>query len=242
MNITGPYNKNGKSGIFPKMGNFSKIFGNLIGSINMEVEKMGRVQTSVMIDEDKRALAKQRGLKLQDLLDKALDMALDLEVKGKAQLEIEKDNILKEIELKGNQKKEYLKNYNMELERLEKQLQELEEKKDKVLEMNQNDINELNLRLQYNEKALAGAVEEQREINQLKEYKDIVLRGVKNGAIDGALDVELQDHCIKYNLPDLNAIYLQASKDLTSIFYNKLTIDDITLDYKCFKPYVGSDE
>lgn len=164
---------------------FQKIFGNLIGSINMEVEKMGRMQTSVMIDEDKRALAKQRGLKLQDLLDKALDMALDLEVKGKAQLEIEKDNILKEIELKENQKKEYLKNYNMELEHLEKQLQELEEKKDKMLEMNQNDINELNLRLQYNEKALAGAVEEQREINQLKEYKDIVLRGVKNGAIDG---------------------------------------------------------
>lgn len=203
---------------------------------------MGRVQTSVMIDEDKRALAKQRGLKLQDLLDEALNMALDLEVKGKAQLEIEKDNILKDIERKENQKNEYLKNYNKEVERLEKQLEILETKKDKSLAMFDHDIEELNLKLQFNEKALAGASEEQKQLNQLNEYKDIVLRGVKNGAIDGALDVELQDHCIKYRLPDLNAVHNQATADLSNIFYRKLKIDDITLDYDCFKPYVGGNE
>ena len=109
-------------------------------------------------------------------------------------------------------------------------------------EKHQHGIDELTIKLQFNEKALAGASEEQKALEQLKEYKDIVLRGVKNGAIDGALDIELQEHGIKYRLPDLNAVHIQATKDLTNIMYSKLTIDDITLDYDCFKPVIGSDE
>lgn len=197
---------------------------------------MGRVQTSVMIDEHKRALAKQRGLKLQDLLDHALNMALELEVKGKAQLEIEKENILKDIEFKEKQKHAYLKNYNMEVERLEKQLAELERKKDEMLAINQNEIKELNLKLQFNAEALANASEEQRELEQLKEYRQLVLRGVKNGAWDGQVYDDLIEHGVKYLLPDLNAFYDQATADLVNVFYRKLTIDDITIDYDCFKP------
>ena len=203
---------------------------------------MGRVQTSVMIDEDKRALAKQRGLKLQDLLDDALNMALELDIKGKAQLEIEKENLLKEIELKEKQKDDYLKNYNLEVERLEKQLAELEEKKDQMLATTQKAIDEINLKLQFNAKALANASDEQRALEQLREYKDIVLRGVKNGAIDGDLDVELMEHGIKYHIADLNALHKQATDDLINIFYRKLTIDDITIDYDCFKPYIPAED
>ena len=111
---------------------------------------MGRVQTSVMIDEDKRALAKQRGIKLQDLLDEALNTALELEIPGKAQLEIDKENILKEIELKEKQKNEYLAKYEKELEKLEKD-------KDEYLTMHQQAIDQLHIKLRFSEKALAEA-------------------------------------------------------------------------------------
>ena len=203
---------------------------------------MGRVQTSVMIDEDKRALAKQRGLKLQDLLDQALNMALELEVKGKAQLEIEREEILKDIELKEKQKQDYLKYYNMEVERLEKQLDDLEKKKDKMLATNQNDIKELNLKLQFNAQALANASEEQRALDQLNEYRDIILRAVKEGYLSDELDKELNQHCIKYRLPDMNAVFNQANADLNSVFYKKLDIDQITIDYDIFKPYIADNE
>ena len=86
-----------KNGNFSKNGYFfQKFFGNFIGSKPTVIPGgniMGRVQTSVMIDEDKRALAKQRGIKLQDLLDEALNTALELEIPGKAQLEINKENL-----------------------------------------------------------------------------------------------------------------------------------------------------
>lgn len=167
-------------------------------------KNMGRVQTSVMIDEDKRQLAKQRGLKLQDLLDEALNMALDLEVKGKAQLEIEKENILKEIVYKQKQKDEYLKSYNKEVERLEKQLKELEDKKDEMLAINQNAIDELNLKLQFNEKALAGAVEEQKEMEQQKERNALIQRGITAIDIDKQLERDMEEYCIKYNIADIN--------------------------------------
>ena len=191
---------------------------------------MGRVQTSVMIDEDKRALAKQRGIKLQDLLDEALNMALELEIPGKAQLEIEKENILKDIELKEKQKEDYLKNYNNELERLEIQ-------KNDYLANHENVIKELNLKLQFNEKALAGASEEQTELDKLNEYKDIIKRTVKKADITPELDEELQEYCFKYKMYNLQAVYKQAVRDLNSIYGNQMTIDDITLDYDCFKPF-----
>ena len=190
---------------------------------------MGRVQTSVMIDEDKRALAKQRGIKLQDLLDDALNTALELEVKGKAQLEIEKENLLKEIEIKEKQKDDYLKKYNIELERLEND-------KNEFLATNQSAIAELNLKLQFNTKALNNASEEQRALEQLNDYKQLVLRGVKNGAFDGQVYDDLIRHAGDYRLPDLNGLYDQAKADLYNVFYDKMTIDDITLDYDCFKP------
>ena len=227
-----------KNGIFSKNGHFfQKFFGNFIGSkpkVIPGVENMGRVQTSVMIDEDKRALAKQRGIKLQDLLDEALNMVLELEIPGKAQLEIEKENIIREIEIKEKQKDDYLKNYNNELERLEIQ-------KNEFLATHDNAINELNLKLQFNEKALAGASEEQKALNQLNEYKEIILKAKQKGYIE-AYEEELQDHCIKYKLADINGVFDQAKRDINSLFSNELTIDDITLDYDIFKPYKGADE
>ena len=140
---------------------------------------MARVQTSVMIDEDKRELAKQRGIKLQDLLDDALNMALDLEVPGKAQLEIEKENILKEIEFIEKQKEDYLEKY-------------------------QRNINDLNIRLKYINKQIAGANEEQRELEQQKEREALIERGVREGGINDELMEEMTQYCLKYKIRDIN--------------------------------------
>lgn len=182
---------------------------------------MGRVQTSVMIDEDKRQLAKQRGLKLQDLLDDALNMALDLEVKGKAQLEIDKENILKEIEYKQNQKNEYLKNYNKEVERLEKQLKDLEDKKDEMLATNQKDIDQLNLKLQFNEKALTGAIEEQKELNQQREREALIQRGINAMDINKELEHDMEEYCLKYSIPDWNQEINSMSNEIITGIRNK---------------------
>ena len=178
---------------------------------------MGYVITSVKIDEDKRTLAKQRGIKLQELLDQALNTALELEVIGKAQLEIDKSNLLRDIELKEKEKEAYLEKY-------------------------ERDINDLKLRLKFIEEKLANASEEQREMAQLREYKQLVLRGVKNGAFDGEVYDDLMEHGVKYRLPDLNAFYDQATADLINVFYRKMSIDDITLDYDCFKPYTPTED
>lgn len=194
------YNKFGKSGIFPKMAYFSKNFLEILLDLKIILpggSEMGRVQTSVMIDEDKRALAKQRGIKLQDLLDDALNMALELEIPGKAQLEIEKDNILHEIEIKDKQKDDYLKNYNKELERLETQ-------KNEYLEKYQNDINDLNLKLQFNEKALANVGEEQKALEQQNERDALIQKGINALDIDNELENEMEEYCIKYSILNIN--------------------------------------
>ncbi len=158
---------------------------------------MGRVQTSVMIDEDKRALAKQRGIKLQDLLDEALNTALELEIPGKAQLEIDKENILKEIDLKEKQKEEYLAKYEKDLEKLEKD-------KDEYLAMHQQAIDQLNIKLRFSEKAIAGAIEEQNELNQQREREALIQRGIKALDIDKQLERDMEEYCLKYKIPDWN--------------------------------------
>lgn len=200
MHIYGRTTNLEKVEFFQKWRIFPKIFLEILLDLKIILpggSEMGRVQTSVMIDEDKRALAKQRGIKLQDLLDDALNMALELEIPGKAQLEIEKDNILHEIEIKDKQKDDYLKNYNKELERLETQ-------KNEYLEKYQNDINDLNLKLQFNEKALANVGEEQKALEQQNERDALIQKGINALDIDNELENEMEEYCIKYSILNIN--------------------------------------
>ena len=175
---------------------------------------MGRVQTSVMIDEDKRALAKQRGIKLQDLLDEALNTALELEIPGKAQLEVEKENTLKEIELKEKDKDEYLANY-------EKELAKLEEDKDKYLTMHQQAIDQLQIKLRLNEKALAEATEEQNELNQQREREALIQRGVRALDIDKQLERDMEEYCLKYKIPDWNQEINSMTNEILNGIYGR---------------------
>ena len=172
---------------------------------------MGRVQTSVMIDEDKRALAKQRGIKLQDLLDEALNTALELEIPGKAQLEIEKENILKNIEITKQHKDEYLANY-------EKELAKLEEDKEAYLKAHEVHMGELKVKLRFNEKALAGAVEEQKELDQQREREALIQRGVREMDVDKQLERDIEEYCIKWKIADIN----KELDDITQEIINKI--------------------
>ena len=127
-------------------------------------------------------------------------------------MEIEKENILKEIELKEKQKDSYLKNYNNEVERLEKQLAELERKKDEMLATNQNEINQLNLKLQFNAKALDNVHEEQKELEQQNERNALIQRGINAMDINKELEADMEEYCLKYAIADWN----QEIQDMTN--------------------------
>ena len=51
---------------------------------------MVKVTTSIKIDNEKRELAKKKGLVLSDILDNALDIALGIELKESTQLQNDK--------------------------------------------------------------------------------------------------------------------------------------------------------
>ena len=71
----------------------------------MMVFSMVKVTTSIKIDNDKRELAKKRGIVLTDLLDQALDMALGLELKESNKLQNEKEELLQQKEILEKEKR-----------------------------------------------------------------------------------------------------------------------------------------
>jgi len=190
---------------------------------------MARVQTSVMVDEDKRNLAKQKGLKLQDILDHALNMALDLEVKGKAQLEIDQSNILKSIELKEREKKEYLKEYQTNIDQLELQ-------KNMFIEKKEHEIMELKTQLNMTKDQLEKAKEDQSQLNKLNEYKDIIRVASNYGGLNDEIEEQIFAWIGKWKVGnDVTGLFAQINKDLTNVCYRILTLDDITIDDPIFR-------
>lgn len=196
---------------------------------------MARVQTSVMVDEDKRNLAKQKGLKLQDILDHALNMALELEVKGKAQLEIDQNNILKSIELKERETKEYLKEYQNNVDHLEMQKRLFIEKKE-------HEILELKTQLNMINEQLEKAKEDQSDLNKLNEYKDIIRVASNYGGLNDDIEKQIFDWIAKWGVGyDVTGLFEQINKDLTNVCYRKLMLDDITIDDPVFRSIKDED-
>lgn len=196
---------------------------------------MARVQTSVMVDEDKRNLAKQKGLKLQDILDHALNMALELEVKGKAQLEIDQNNILKSIELKEREKKEYLKEYQNSIDQLELQ-------KQMFIEKNEMEIMKLKTQLNMTNEQLEKAKEDQSQLNKLNEYKEIIRIASNYGGLNDDIEKQIFDWINKWRVAyDITGLFEQINKDLTNVFYHKLNLDDITIDDPIFRSVKDED-
>ena len=88
---------------------------------------MVKVTTSIKIDDEKRELAKRRGIILTDLLDQALDMALGLELKESTQLQQEKEDLLQAKELLLKEKEDFLKDHESKLLEIDFKLKGIEE-------------------------------------------------------------------------------------------------------------------
>lgn len=158
--------------------------------------KMGYVVTSIKIDEDKRELAKQRGLKLQQLMDDALNMALELEVPGKAQLEVDKEKLIKEIDL-------------------------LEQQKDAAMLKYENDITDLKLQLKFIERSLENANEDQIKLQQHNDYEAIMEKALAIGGFNDELDNEFTEYCMKYKIKNVTNELNKAKTDLNIRFYGQ---------------------
>lgn len=130
----------------------------------MMVFSMVKVTTSIKIDNDKRELAKKRGIVLTDLLDQALDMALGLELKESNKLQNEKEELLQQKEILEKEKEDFLKDH-------------------------ESKILEIDFKIKSIDQALENAIIEDKEETKLKEYDLLVRRGAKFGGIDNDIDL-----------------------------------------------------
>lgn len=137
---------------------------------------MVMVTTSIKIDNDKRDLAKKRGLILTNLLDEALDMALGLELKQSTQLQKEKEELLENKAILLKEKEDFLKDYEAK-------------------------INEIDFKIKSIDKALSSAIIEDKESIKQQEYKELVNKAVKTGGLnDNELMAEIENYADKYEL------------------------------------------
>ena len=178
---------------------------------------MVKVTTSIKIDNDKRELAKRKGLILSDILDKALDFYLGIELKESTQLQQDKEEILNNLELLEIEKDKFLKDH-------ETKLQSLEETKQNYLNNYETQKMELNYNLKNIKDSLARVIIEDKEETKETEYKvlanmvytegDLYRNPEIVGLIDGYAD--------KYNMSKTEYEELKArlTDDLTNIFIN----------------------
>ena len=139
---------------------------------------MVKTQTSVNIDSEKRDMARKRGIKLSNLLDQALDMALGLELKKSTQLQNEKEDLLNKKEI-------------------------LIKEKDDFLEDHENKIFEINFKLKQIKEALGKAIIEDKEDLKQEEYRMLLNMVVKNFGIDkNEVMGEIEEFADKYNFTD----------------------------------------
>ena len=139
---------------------------------------MVKVTTSIKIDNEKRELAKKRGIVLTDLLDQALDMALGLELKQSTQLQQDKEDLLQQKEILLKEKEDFLKDH-------------------------ESKILEIDFKLNSIEEALKSAVIIDKEETKQREYKILLRKGLKIGGLDDTdLMREIEDYADKYNMSE----------------------------------------
>jgi exonuclease VII large subunit len=194
---------------------------------------MVRVTTSIKIDDDKRELAKRKGLVLSDILDKALDFYLGIELKESTQLQTDKEEILSTLDILENEKDKYLKNHERTLQNLENEkdqflknylkdhetkLQNLEDDKTEYLKNYETKKMELNYNLKNIEDSLANAIVIDKEEQKEKEYKILANMVYEEGDLDRNLDVlqVIEGYADKY---DMNQ---EEYKELRERLYNDL--------------------
>lgn len=176
---------------------------------------MVKVTTSIKIDNEKRELAKRKGLVLTDILDKALDFYLGIELKESTQLQQDKEEILNNLEVLEIEKDKFLKDH-------ESKLQSLEEDKQIYLNNYETQKMELNYTLKNIEDSLANAIIEDKEETKEREYKIIANMVYDEGELDSNLDVlqVIEGYADKYEMSETEYKELRErlTDDLTNIF------------------------
>ena len=188
---------------------------------------MVRVTTSINIDSDKRELAKKRGLVLSDILDQALDIALGIELKESTKLMENKEDLETQKEILQNEKDKFLKDHARQVKDLEDdkeiflknylkdheaKLQSLEDDKESYLKNYDSNISEIDFKLKSIDKALEGAIIEDKEDIKRKEYNKILQMALKSGGVDprdNELMNAIEGFADKYEMTDKEFIQLQ---------------------------------
>ena len=188
---------------------------------------MVRVTTSINIDSDKRELAKKRGLVLSDILDQALDIALGIELKESTKLMENKEDLETQKEILQNEKDKFLKDHARQVKDLEDdkerylknylkdheaKLQSLEDDKESYLKNYDSNISEIDFKLKSIDKALEGAIIEDKEDIKKKEYNKILQMALKSGGVDprdNELMNAIEGFADKYEMTDKEFIQLQ---------------------------------
>ena len=199
---------------------------------------MVKVTTSIKIDNEKRELAKRKGLVLTDILDKALDFYLGIELKESTQLMQDKEEILSTLDILENEKDKFLKDHETTLKNLENEkdqflkkylkdhdskLQSLEDDKTEYLNNYETRKMELNYNLKNIEDTLANAIIEDREETKEREYKELFKLVLEDGAIhrDPKVIGAIDDFADKYEMSDTEYKELKQRllDDLTNYDY-----------------------
>ena len=188
---------------------------------------MVRVTTSIKIDNEKRELAKKRGLILSDVLDQALDIALGIELKESTKLMDTKEDLESQKEILEKEKEKFLKNHNREVKNLEDEkekflknylkdhedkLQSLEDDKEIYLKNHDSNISEIDFKLKNIDKALESAIIEDKEDIKREEYNKILKMALKSGGVDprdNELMNAIEGFADKYEMSDKEFIQLQ---------------------------------
>lgn len=158
---------------------------------------MVKVTTSIKIDNEKRELAKRKGLVLSDILDRALDFYLGIELKESTQLQQEKEEILSNLEVLEIEKDKFLKDH-------ETKLKSLEDDKTEFLKNYETQKMELNYNLKNIEDSLASAVVIDLEEQKEKDYQEVFKLVLEDGDIYRNLEVvqAIENHADKYEMSD----------------------------------------
>ena len=157
---------------------------------------MVKVTTSIKIDNEKRELAKKKGLVLSDILDNALDIALGIELKESTQLQNDKEEILNNLELLEIEKDKFLEDH-------QKKLQNLESEKEIYLKNYDTKKNEFDFKIKSIDKALESAITEDKEEIKRKEYNILLKRALKIGGIDDFdLQRDIEAYADKYEMSE----------------------------------------
>ena len=176
---------------------------------------MVKVTTSIKIDNEKRELAKRKGLVLSDILDQALNFYLGIELKESTQLQSEREEILNNLEALEIEKDKFLKDH-------ESKLKSLEDDKQKYLENYKTQVMELNYNLNNIDKALENAIIEDKEETKELEYKVLANMVYDEGDLDRNKEVLkiIEAYADKYEMSQEEYIELRQrlTNDLTNLF------------------------